>query len=284
MNSYLFLQIYLLILPNETYYHLRPSRSDVNEVESCYSCHTSLVLDKKDFLPVLLERDSVHFKNNKFCSDCHKPTNNYLIKRQDSSRDKIYSICPFYKTPLGDKNRINEICGGCHKEEYEDFLSGVHRTKLDCVYCHNNHGIKKASLDIIKPEKCSTCHRYPNIAPVRDEFRKAETILLSTESFLKDKKDRMPDLYNQFTLKIKTARSMMKSQHHRLSRTDITSNANHILLLSGHIRKETNMEVDRIKLRNIIRLGVIIIIILAISGVLYYLYRYIEWRRTLNKR
>lgn len=284
MTSYIIFQLIISVLFSETYYHLRPSSSQEQETESCYSCHTSVVIDKKDFLPVILERDSVHYKNGKYCTDCHKTESVYLKKRANSTREQILSACPFYNAHRKDRNGINELCGTCHREEYEDLLSGVHRNRLDCIYCHSNHGIKKASLDIIRPEKCSPCHRYPDIAPLRDEFKKAETVLLSSESFLRDKKEKMPNLYNTFTIKISAARSMMKSQHHRLLRSDITSNTHHILLLSGHIRKEITAEAERMRIRYIIKLSIYLIIVLAIVGVLYYLYQYIEWRRTLNKR
>lgn len=284
MTSYIIPQLYLTILFSETYYHLRPLRSQGQETESCYSCHTSLVIDKRNFLPVILERDSVHYKSGKYCTDCHRRENVYLQRRITSSKEEIFSACPFYNFPRKDRSGINEMCGTCHREEYDDLLSGVHKSRLDCTYCHGNHGIKKASLDIIRPERCSSCHRYPNIATVRDEFRKAETILLSSESFLRDKKEEMPEIYNMFTQRILVAKTMMKRQHHRLSRSDIISNTNHILLLSGHIRKEATSEAKRLRIRSLMNLGICLIIVLAIIGVLYYLYRYIEWRRTLHKR
>jgi hypothetical protein len=205
------------------------------------------------------------------------------MKRFDSNRDKMFSVCPFYKRLEKDRNRINEICGSCHNNELEDLLAGVHKNKLSCIYCHSNHGIMKATLDLIRPEKCSECHKYPNIAPVKDEFRKAETVLLATESHLSRYKNEMPELYNKYTQKINLARQNMKVQRHRLKRDEISSNANHILLLSGHIRKEIAYEQERIKFKRIITIGVIIIIILAIIGVLYYLYQYYKWRRTLNR-
>lgn len=284
MTFYIISQLCITILLSETYYHLRPVRSQEEETESCYSCHTSLVINKKNFLPVILERDSVHYKSGKYCADCHRRESVYLQKRITSSKERIFSACPFYKSPRKERSGINEMCATCHREEYDDLLSGVHKNRLDCIYCHGNHGIKKASLDIIRPERCSSCHRYPDIASVRDEFRKVETILLSSESFLRDKKEKMPEIYNMFTSRISVARTMMKRQHHRLSRSDITSNTNHILLLSGHIRKEVTTEAKRIRIRSLINLGIYSIIILAIIGVLYYLYRYIEWRRTLHKR
>ncbi|MGB9600562.1 MAG: hypothetical protein ACPL7I_08410, partial [Myxococcota bacterium] len=72
MPLLLLTNLIILTLNGQTYYHLRPLNSLENEQDSCYNCHTSIVLNKKDFLPVLLERDSVHFKNGKYCSDCHK--------------------------------------------------------------------------------------------------------------------------------------------------------------------------------------------------------------------
>ncbi len=283
MSLYIFANLAAMMLYGETYYHLRVSSGDENETESCYSCHTSLVLEKKDFMPVIQERQSVHFKNGKFCTSCHKEET-YILKKTESPKDRIFSACPFYKKPKYDRHKINEICGNCHKQEYEDLLNGVHKNKLDCVYCHYSHGIKKASLDIIRPDRCSSCHRYPDIAPVKDEFRKAETILLATESHLNRFRSEMPEIYEKYTSKINLSRENMKSQRHRFIRADISSNSNYILLLSGHIRKEINSELERIKVRRLITIAIAIIIMLAITGVLYYLYQYYKWRRTLNKK
>lgn len=280
MTLYLISNITLLLV-SDTYYHLRPSYSLEQEKDSCYSCHTSLVMEKKNFLPVILERNSVHYKNNIFCSDCHKEEK-FIMKNILTNRDKIFSVCPFYKTPKKDRHKINSICGSCHKKEYEDFTSGVHKNKLECLYCHSNHGIRKASLDIIRPDKCSLCHRYPDIAPVKDEFRKAETILLASESYLNKYSRDIPDLYQKFIQKINLARENMRIQRHRFSKTEITSNSNYILLLSGHIRKEITTELDRIKVKRLILIGIMLIIFLAIIGILYYLYQYLKWRRTLN--
>ncbi|MCX7958253.1 MAG: hypothetical protein N3B13_04335 [Deltaproteobacteria bacterium] len=283
MSVYVLSNILTIMLYSETYYHLRVSSGLDKETETCYSCHTSIVIDKKDFLPVILERQSVHFRNNKFCTDCHREEN-LLLKKNITERDRIFSVCPFYKKIRKDRHRTNELCGGCHQKEYEDFISGVHKNRLDCTYCHSNHGIKKASLDIIRPDKCSSCHRYPDIAPVRDEFRKAETVLLATESHLAKYRTDMPELYNKYSQKLNIARMNMKSQRHRFSRADITSNSNYILLLSGHIRKEINSEAERTKIKKIIYMGIALIIILALTGLLYYLYQYYKWRRTLNKK
>ncbi len=273
----------VIMIYSETYYHLRPLKSLENENITCYSCHTSLVLDKKNFLPVILERESVHYKNGKYCTDCHKEED-LLLKKRGGVRDKIYSSCPAYKKAFKDRHKINEMCGGCHKNQLEDLLSGVHKNKLDCVYCHSNHGIKKASLDIINPDRCSSCHRYPDVAPVKDEFRKAETVILATESFLKRYQTDMPEIYERYTREINLSRENMKSQHHKLLKADISSYSNHILLLSGHIRKELTAELERRKVKRLITSGVGIIIFLAIMGILYYLYQYYKWRRTLNKK
>jgi hypothetical protein len=284
MNSLLLLNSILIALQTQTYYHLRPETSLEGERDSCYSCHTSIVLDKKDFLPVILERRSIHYKKDVHCSDCHKTSGRLIRSGNPSQRGRIFSACPLYKRNFQDTNKINETCGACHKREYEDFLSGVHRNKLNCVYCHSNHGIEGATLDIIRPEKCSTCHRYPDVAPVKDEFRKAETILMASESYLSRIHEDMPEIFDKYTKKIASARDSMRTQRHRFSRVDITSNSNYILLLSGHIRKEITAEQERIKVRRIINTGIGIIIMLAITGVLYYIYQYYKWRRTLNRR
>lgn len=272
----------LSLLYSETYYHLRVNKTLEDETDNCYSCHTSIVLDKRDFMPVLLERGSVHYKNQKHCTDCHKGEG-LLLRKRGSKRDDIFGSCPLYGSSSKDKNKINELCGGCHQKELEDLSSGVHRAKLYCTYCHSNHGIKKASLDIIRPERCSSCHKYPNIAPVKDEFRKAETILLAAESYLSKYRAEFPDIYEKYTSKINLAREQMRSQRHRLGRADISSNMNYILLLSGHIRKEINREIENQRVKRIITGGITLIILLAITGLLYYVYQYVKWRRTLNK-
>jgi len=284
MTQILFLNSMLILLQAQTYYHLRPVNSLEKEIDDCYSCHTSVVLDKKDFIPVILERKSIHYKKDVHCSDCHKTTDRLIQKGGQSYRERIFSVCPFYKKNIWDRNRKNETCGNCHKKEYEDLLSGVHKNKLDCVFCHSNHGIERATLDIIRPDRCSSCHRYPDIAPVKDEFRKSETVLMASESQLSRIKDDLPELYEKYTMKVSSARDLMKTQRHKLSRLDITSNSNYILLLSGHIRKEIASEQEKMRVKRIITIGIIIIIMLAITGILYYIYQYYKWRRTLNKK
>jgi hypothetical protein len=106
--------------------------------------------------PVPEWRGSIHAANGISCHGCHGGDPSDFAMAMSPDRG-------FTGVPENDE--IPDFCGRCHVGVREDYLESAHGRALEaggpqCVTCHGNHGVVKASLDLINPKDCSRCHEY----------------------------------------------------------------------------------------------------------------------------
>jgi hypothetical protein len=85
-----------------------------------------------------------------------------------------------------DYDKVPEFCGRCHVGVAKEYLAGAHGQALEnggaqCVVCHSNHAIQKASLDLINEETCSQCHAYDRAALIRLSLVETDTMVTKVE-------------------------------------------------------------------------------------------------------
>ena len=128
----------------------------------CIQCHGGLA----DALgaPVGEWRESIHAGNGISCQDCHggDPTDFAMAM----SLERGFLGAPDYA-------EVPEFCGRCHVGVLEDYQKSAHGLALQaggaqCVMCHTNHAVQKASLDLINADSCSRCHDYARAERIRD--------------------------------------------------------------------------------------------------------------------
>jgi hypothetical protein len=127
----------------------------------CIQCHGGL----PDALgaPVAAWRESIHAANGISCHDCHggDPTDFAMAM----SPERGFIGVPEYV-------EVPEFCGRCHVGVLEDYQKSAHGLALhnggaQCVVCHSNHAVQKASLDLINPDSCSRCHSYDRAEEIK---------------------------------------------------------------------------------------------------------------------
>ncbi len=127
----------------------------------CIQCHGGL--PGAMGAPVGVWRGSVHADSGISCHDCHggDPTDYAMAM----SPERGFIGVPEYE-------EVPEFCGRCHVGVLEDYQKSAHGQALQaggaqCVTCHSNHAVQKASLDLINPDSCSRCHDYERAEKIR---------------------------------------------------------------------------------------------------------------------
>lgn len=119
---------------------------------SCIECHQTLA--PRWARPVALWSTSVHAEVGNTCEGCHRgdPGDPTLNAMSQENR--------FYVAPKTEE--VTSFCGKCHQELSEYFQASAHGAfgEPTCIDCHGSHSIRRASIDIIRPESCSECHDY----------------------------------------------------------------------------------------------------------------------------
>lgn len=128
----------------------------------CLQCHGSQPGRLGE--PVGKWRQSIHAANGISCHDCHggDPTDFAMAMSPERG---------FLGAP--EEQAIPEFCGRCHVGVKEDYLASHHGQALgsggpQCVTCHGNHAIVKASLDLINQQDCTRCHDFGRAQTIKD--------------------------------------------------------------------------------------------------------------------
>jgi len=141
----------------------------------CVQCHGGL--DGRLSAPVAEWQQSIHADNGIACHDCHGGDPSDFAMAMDPQRG-------FVGVP--DYGDVPDFCGRCHLGVAEDYRDSAHGKALNrggpqCVVCHQNHHVVKASSDLINPESCSRCHDYERAATVKQEIGDTEMRLTTLE-------------------------------------------------------------------------------------------------------
>lgn len=142
----------------------------------CLQCHAGL--EERLKAPIEKWEKSIHAENGISCHDCHggDPTDFAMAM----SPERGFIGVPEY-------TEVPAFCGRCHLGVREDYEKSAHGEALasggpNCVVCHGNHAVVKATIDLINPESCSRCHDYERAENVRNVISETEAKLQSLET------------------------------------------------------------------------------------------------------
>jgi hypothetical protein len=142
----------------------------------CITCHSAM--PGKYGEPVKLWKSSIHAENNITCQGCHggdpKDAANAMKK------ERGFLGAPKY-------NDVPAFCGRCHVGVLKDYLASGHGRALatggpNCVICHGNHQIIKASLELINEKSCSRCHSYERAKLIRGAMQGTEGVIVALDA------------------------------------------------------------------------------------------------------
>lgn len=122
-----------------------------NWTYNCMECHTLLPARWYYDRPLVQHEDiRLEHGNNRFCLNCHHPTNRNAFVDYDGS-----------EIPQRD---VVRLCGKCQGTIYRDWQAGVHgrqnghwnpelgeRTRLRCIQCHDPHRPKFQAMKPLPP-------------------------------------------------------------------------------------------------------------------------------------
>lgn len=118
---------------------------------NCMECHRLLQAKWHHDLPMVEHQDiKLAHGENRFCLNCHHPTNRNVFVDYDGS-----------EIPEAD---VVHLCAKCHGPTYRDWQAGTHgrrnghwdtasgpRTQLKCIQCHDPHSPKFPSMHPLSP-------------------------------------------------------------------------------------------------------------------------------------
>jgi hypothetical protein len=145
----------------------------------CIECHGGLPGQLGE--PVELWRQSIHAANGISCHGCHggDPTDFAMAMSPERG---------FIGVPQ--EEEIPGFCGRCHVGVKEDYLQSAHGQALgqggpQCVTCHDNHDVRKATPDLINPQDCSRCHDYGRADEIKSAVVETDRMISDLEQALK---------------------------------------------------------------------------------------------------
>lgn len=142
----------------------------------CITCHSAL--PGKYGEPVKLWKGSIHAENGIACNACHggdpKDAANAMKKERGFLGAPKYTDVPAF-------------CGRCHVGVMKDYLASGHGRALatggpNCVVCHGNHQVVKASLELINEKSCSRCHSYERAKVIRGAMQETEGMIVALDA------------------------------------------------------------------------------------------------------
>jgi hypothetical protein len=181
MKRSLAILIWLCLLPLVTYHEAAGAEN------SCVECHRNLPRNTMIGAKYLDWKNSIHAKENVTCDRCHG--GNPSAQQKEAAHTVIYNSSNpksrvYYK-------RVPEMCGGCHRYDFNAFKRSTHYTFLEqkgagptCVTCHESHATRLITpLEI--PLTCEECHnRRTGINPEIPKQAQVLLLLINETSLL----------------------------------------------------------------------------------------------------
>jgi hypothetical protein len=132
---------------------------------NCMECHKLLPARWHYDRPVNEHKDIVlEHGNNRFCLNCHHPTNRNSFVDYDGSEIPEASVV--------------QLCAKCHGTIYRDWQAGVHgrengfwktglgeKSRLRCIQCHDPHSPKFKAMSPLPPLRYPARGAHPPGAP-----------------------------------------------------------------------------------------------------------------------
>jgi hypothetical protein len=137
----------------------------------CLQCHGGQ--EGRLGAPVGQWQSSIHAQNGISCHDCHGGDPTDFAMAMDPSRGFI-GVPAYTEVPA--------FCARCHLGVGEDYAASAHGQALErggpqCVVCHGNHAVVKASIELINEQSCSRCHDYERAAQIKQAISQTEGTL-----------------------------------------------------------------------------------------------------------
>jgi hypothetical protein len=145
-------------LPGDTHLDKTPPRRTVGLdlvrngwTYNCMECH-KLLTAKWTYGRLLNEHKDIRLDhgNNRFCLNCHHPTNRNVFVDYDGAEIAQADVV--------------RLCAKCHGTIYRDWKAGVHgrqngfwqaslgeKTRLRCIQCHDPHSPKFKAMQPLAP-------------------------------------------------------------------------------------------------------------------------------------
>ena len=141
----------------------------------CIQCHSTM--PGRFGEPVKLWKGSIHAENGIACNACHG----------GDPKDAANAMSPargFLGAP--GETAIPAFCGRCHVGVMRDYLASAHGKALgrggpNCVTCHGNHHVVKATLELINEKSCSRCHGFERAKLIRDAMQETEGMIVAID-------------------------------------------------------------------------------------------------------
>lgn len=144
----------------------------------CIQCHGGQ--EGRLAAPVVEWQTSIHAANNISCHDCHggDPTDFAMAM----SPERGFIGVPEY-------TEVPDFCGRCHVGVAAEYKAGAHGLAIEnggaqCVVCHGNHAVQRASLSLINEQDCSRCHSYDRAALIKLALSETDTMITAVENDL----------------------------------------------------------------------------------------------------
>jgi hypothetical protein len=159
--------------------HLSSAPAPAQTAETaCIKCHGAMPGRLGE--PVKLWKGSIHAANGISCHNCHGGDPTDMAMAMNPARG-------FLGAPKS--GAIPEFCGRCHVGVKEDYLASAHGHALgrggpQCVTCHSNHAVIKATPDLINSRDCTRCHDYGRAEEIKSSVIETDRRIAELEQSL----------------------------------------------------------------------------------------------------
>ncbi|TYO96340.1 hypothetical protein EDC39_11446 [Geothermobacter ehrlichii] len=230
----------------------------------CQQCHGGM--QGRLGAPVGDWEHSVHRENGISCHDCHggDPTDFAMAMSPDRG---------FLGAP--EEAEIPAFCGRCHIGVRDDYLDSKHGRALgeggpQCVTCHGNHAVQRASLALINDKDCTRCHSFGRAARIR-------AALASTDNKIDDL-EKAIDALRRVGIAVKPLRGKVFSARNNFHRLFHTVDVDRVHEGTASVQAELDKVAGRIaEIRSELSTrklwGGITVVLLLVAGVLSLLLR-----------
>lgn len=144
----------------------------------CIQCH----VEKKVRLDIIDDwRGSIHFRNDVTCGKCHELAETDVAAIPEPGEGA-------HTKP--DAGTVVFMCGQCHKDYVDYYPESAHfrKERQSCLMCHatggNSHSIQPASLAIIHPDRCTSCHSFDRAQEAKQALTQAEQSIADLDGML----------------------------------------------------------------------------------------------------
>ena len=187
----------------------------------CITCHGAL--PGKYGEPVKLWKGSIHAENGIACNACHGGDPGDVANAMKKERGFLGA--PKY-------NDVPDFCGRCHVGVLKDYLASAHGRALatggpNCVVCHGNHQVVKASLELINEKACSRCHSYERAKLIRAAMQETEGIIVALDARIAGYKQVGTDT-DRLEKELFSQRNRFHSLFHNVDVKRVTAESTHI--------------------------------------------------------